>query len=330
MKIGDVKFKNNIILAPMAGVTDAVFRVLCREQGCGFAYTEMVSARGVYHNSRKTIKLLETDPCEKSVGVQIFGTEPPIMAQIATEVNDSKVSKVSLIDINMGCPTPKITKNGAGSALMCNPKLGSDIIKAVVNASVLPVTVKLRMGWDNENVNALQIGKIAEENGASAVTIHGRTRQQFYRGTADWQIIREMKEYLSIPVIGNGDVFSPEDAQNMLDQTGCDAVMLGRASQGNPWIFKKILHYLKTGEILPEPTYEEKISMIVRHMKMLVEKDGEHLGVLKMRKHLAWYIKGMKNSSYIKNKVFKLSKADQVIEVLDEYLEYLKRERERH
>lgn len=317
MQIGNVKLENNVFLAPMAGVTDMPFRILCREQGCGLVCTEMVSAKGMHYNDEKSFKLTETDDREKPASIQIFGSSPNIMAEIAERLNRTDAS---IIDINMGCPTPKITKNGEGSALMLNPKLVGEIVKAVSKASEKPVTVKIRKGWDIEHVNAVEIAKIAEENGARAVAVHGRTREQFYSGTADWDIIKKVKEAVSIPVVGNGDVFKPEDAKHMIDQTNCDAVMVGRGAQGNPWIFKRILNYLMTGKIIPEATTEEKINTVTRHLWMLVELKGEHTGLCEMRKHIAWYIKGLRNSAYVKEKVFRLESKEEVLELLNNFL----------
>lgn len=317
MQIGNVKLENNVFLAPMAGVTDMPFRILCREQGCGLVCTEMVSAKGMHYNDEKSFKLTETDDREKPASIQIFGSSPNIMAEIAERLNRTDAS---IIDINMGCPTPKITKNGEGSALMLNPKLVGEIVKAVSKASEKPVTVKIRKGWDTEHVNAVEIAKIAEENGARAVAVHGRTREQFYSGTADWDIIKKVKEAVSIPVVGNGDVFKPEDAKHMIDQTNCDAVMVGRGAQGNPWIFKRILNYLMTGKIIPEAITEEKINTVTRHLWMLVELKGEHTGLCEMRKHIAWYIKGLRNSAYVKEKVFRLESKEEVLELLNNFL----------
>ncbi|MCX7843409.1 MAG: tRNA dihydrouridine synthase DusB [Clostridia bacterium] len=317
MKIGNVTLENNIFLAPMAGVTDMPFRILCKEQGCGLVYTEMVSAKGMHYNDEKSFKLTEIAKEEKPAAVQIFGSDPDIMAGIAEKLNNSDAS---IIDINMGCPTPKITKNGEGSALMKKPELIAKIIKSVAKASVKPVTVKIRKGWDESSVNAVEIAKIAEENGAKAIAVHGRTREQFYSGKADWSIIRKVKEAVSIPVIGNGDVAKPQDAERLLDETGCDAVMIGRGAQGNPWIFRRALHYLGTGEMLPEPSPEEKINTVIRHMNMLVELKGEHTGICEMRKHVAWYIKGMKNAAAARDTIFKLNSADEIIRTLKELL----------
>lgn len=317
MKIAGIELENNIFLAPMAGVTDMPFRILCKEQGCGLVYTEMVSAKGMHYNDEKSSKLADINDAEKPASVQIFGSDPKIMAGIAERLNDSEAS---FIDINMGCPTPKITKNGEGSALMRRPELVAEIVREVSRATTKPVTVKIRKGWDDESINAVEIAKIAEENGARAVAVHGRTREQFYSGKADWSIIRKVKESVSIPVIGNGDVVTPQDAKNLLEQTGCDAVMIGRGAQGNPWIFKKVLAWLQRGELLPDPGPQEKIDTIVRHMNMLTELKGEHIALCEMRKHIAWYIKGMRNATYVKEKVFHTSDKEEIVHLLHEYL----------
>ena len=316
MKIGNIETKNNVFLAPMAGVTDLVFRVICKEMDCGMVYSEMVSAKGVQHNNKNTKELLKVDERERPVAMQMFGSDPEIMAEIARKLNEYE--DIDILDINMGCPAPKIVKNGEGSALTLNPKLVGEIISAVSKASEKPVTVKFRKGFDDQHLNALEIGKIAEESGAKAVTIHGRTREQYYAGKADWDIIKALKEEIkTIPVIGNGDIFTPEDAKNMLEYTGCDAVMIGRGSQGNPFIFKRTVEYLENGILLPEPTWEDRLDIAEKHMDMLADYKGEVIGIREMRKHLGWYIKGLPHSAEMRVKINATSGRENMRDVLN-------------
>ncbi len=317
MKIGNVELMNRVFLAPMAGVTDMPFRVLCKEQGCGLVYTEMVSAKGMHYDDEKSTRLTLLDDREKPGAVQIFGSEPEIMAGVTEKLNESDAS---IIDINMGCPAPKITKNGEGSALMKRPEQVEKIVKAVVKVSAKPVTVKIRKGWDECSVNAVEIARIAEACGASAVAVHGRTREQYYSGKADWSIIKQVKQSVSIPVIGNGDVTGPREARRLFEETGCDAIMVGRGAQGNPWIFKQILKYLEEGELMPEPSAQEKIETIIRHMNMLIEHKGERTGILEMRSHIAWYIKGMRDAAYTKQKIFTMNDKKEIISLLQNFL----------
>jgi nifR3 family TIM-barrel protein len=315
MKIGNIELENNVFLAPMAGVTDKVFRVLCRQMGCGLVYSEMVSAKGILHNNRNTQKLLEIAPEEMPAAVQLFGSDPVIMGKMAAKLDENK--DIALFDINMGCPAPKIVKNGEGSALLQNPNLIGEIVKAVSQSTSKPVTVKMRKSFDGKENTCIKAAIKAAENGAAAVTIHGRTREQYYSGTADWDIIKAVKSELDIPVIGNGDIVSPESAKAMLDYTGCDAIMIGRAAEGNSWIFKRVVKYLETGELLPEPTIAERLAMARRHLDMLVEFKGEHTGVCEMRKHLGWYIKGMPHSAEMRVVINTAASKEKMHEVIN-------------
>ena len=300
LKIGNVELENNLILAPMAGVTDLPFRLLCKEQGCGLMYTEMVSAKAILYKNRNTGPLMEVRPEEEPVALQLFGSDPEIVSDIAAQVEDGPYA---FIDINMGCPVPKIVNNGEGSALMKNPKLVEEILTALVKQGKKPVTVKFRKGFDDDHINAVEIARIAESCGVSAVAVHGRTRAQFYSGKADWDIIRQVKEAVKIPVIGNGDIFTPEDAKRMLYETGCDGLMIARGAKGNPWIFSRTLHYLETGELLGPPDKEELKETILRHAQLQIQFKGEYLGLCEMRKHLSWYTVGLPHSSSLRNDV---------------------------
>ena len=319
MKIGNVQLDNEVFLSPMAGVTDLPFRTICKEKGCGMLYTEMINAKALCYDDENTKKMLRMDKDEHPVAVQIFGSDPEFMGKAAIIMNQYPNE---ILDINMGCPAPKVIKNGDGSALMRNPKLAAEVLTAVVKNSEKPVTLKIRKGWDDDSVNAVEIAKIAEECGISALAIHGRTREQFYSGKADWDIIAEIKQAINIPVIGNGDVFEVEDAVNMLEKTKCDAIMIGRGAQGNPWIFNRINHYMKTGEILPEPTLEEKITTAIRHMNLAVAEHGDYVAVREMRKHIGWYLKGLKNSARYRDQINKITDYKEVIAMLEEYMQH--------
>lgn len=300
LRIGNETFDNNLILAPMAGVTDLPFRFLCREQGCGLSVTEMVSAKAILYKNKNTNELLSVSDQEGPVSVQLFGSDPDIMANMAAAIESRPFA---LIDVNMGCPVPKIVNNGEGSALMKDIKLAEKILTAMVKAVKKPVTVKFRKGFTEEDCNAVEFARMAESSGVAAIAVHGRTREQYYSGTADWDIIRQVKEAVSIPVIGNGDVFKPEDAKDLIDQTGCDGVMIARGAKGNPWIFSRTLHYLETGELLQPPTPAEISEMILRHGTMQAEHKGEMVAMREMRKHMAWYTGGLPHSAKLRNDI---------------------------
>lgn len=317
MNIGGLELENNIFLAPMAGVTDLPFRLMCREYGCGLVYSEMVSAKGLYYKDKKTGALMKLDEKEKPAAIQIFGSEPDIIASVIPQV---EAVGADIIDINMGCPTPKIVNNGDGSALMKNPKLAGKVIKAAVDASSVPVTVKFRTGWDSGSINVCELAKIAEANGAKAVTVHGRTREQFYSGRADWEIIKEVSRSVKIPVIGNGDIFCAEDALKMFEETDCGAVMIGRGAQGNPFLFTQIQELIKTGKVSFFPTYKDKIECAKKLLVELVAEKGENRGVKEARKHIAWFIKGLAGSAQVKTNIFKLTKEEDVLDTLDKYM----------
>ena len=297
--IGDITIEHPLALAPMAGVTDLPYRLLCKEQGAGMMCTEMVSAKGLYYGNRKSEPLMATDPKEIPVAIQIFGSDPEIMGQMAAKVNDGRFQ---MIDINMGCPVPKIVNNGDGSALMKNPELAGKVIKAVVDAVDIPVTVKIRKGFNDELINAPEMAQVAQENGAAAIAVHGRTREQYYSGTADWSIIRKVKEAVDIPVIGNGDITCAKDVLRMQEETGCDGFMIGRRAKGNPWIFKQIKEYLENGIIVDEPSSTEVRDMVLKHARMLIDYKGEYTAVREMRKHIAWYTQGLPHSAELRRR----------------------------
>lgn len=316
MKIGNFEPHNIVFLAPMAGVTDKAFRIICREFDCGLVYTEMVSSKGLYYGSKRTDLMLDIADAEAPAVVQIFGSDAEIMGSMAAEISQNE--KVAFIDINMGCPAQKIVKNCEGSALMKDPQRAETVIKSVVSKSSKPVTVKIRKGWDDNSVNAVEFAKMIEGAGASAIAVHGRTRAQMYEGRADWDIIKAVKRAVSIPVIGNGDVVSPESAKELLEHTGCDAIMIGRGALGNPWIFKSVVHYLKTKEILPNISDYEKINIALKHLYMNYEFKGQK-GIFEMRKELSWYVKGMKNATSVKNEINKIQNIDLMRELLLNY-----------
>ena len=312
LKIGNVTLDNPLVLAPMAGVTDLPFRLLCKEHGVGLVCMEMVSAKAIYYKNKNTEQLLEIYPEERPVSLQLFGSDADIIAEMAAQIEERPFD---ILDFNMGCPVPKVVNNGEGSALMKNPKLVEEILTKLVRAVKKPVTVKIRKGFDEEHVNAVEIAKIAESCGVAAVAVHGRTRQQYYSGHADWDIIRQVKEAVQIPVIGNGDLHTAEDVCRMKEQTGCDGFMIGRGAQGNPWIFEQILHKLETGEDLPRPTVQEVTEMVLRHARLQVEIKGEYTGMREIRKHAAWYTAGYRNSSKLRGKINEVETIQQLEEL---------------
>ncbi|MFA5524319.1 MAG: tRNA dihydrouridine synthase DusB [Tissierellales bacterium] len=322
MKIGNIEIENRVFLAPMAGITDVVFRTICKEMGAGLVYSEMVSAKGLYYKDKKTEDLMVIDERERPSILQIFGSDAEIMKQVTYDYLNKR-EDIDIIDINMGCPTPKIVKNGDGSTLMKEPEKIRDIVKKVVSVSTKPVTIKIRAGWDDTSINAVEIAKIIEDNGASAIAVHGRTREQFYTGTSDWNIIKEVKENTRIPIIGNGDIYTPEDGLRMMKETGCDAIMIGRGSRGNPWIFKRTVALLEKGINISLPTTSERIDMCLEHFRTLCDLRGERIGVKEMRKHIAWYIKGMRDSAEVKNKINTVIDREQMENELLEYRKIL-------
>ena len=322
-KIGNIELENNVVLAPMAGVCNSAFRKIIKEMGCSLVYAEMVSDKGLIYDSKKTKEMLYFEECERPIAQQIFGSDKDTFVEAAKMVYD--IMKPDIIDINMGCPVPKVAiKSQAGAALLKSPEKIREIVSEVVKAVPVPVTVKIRSGWDSNSINAVEVAKICEEAGASAITVHGRTRSQGYSGKVDLDIIKQVKENVSIPVIGNGDITSVESAKEMLHYTGCDAIMIGRGVLGNPWLIKEIITYLDTEEVTNKPTYEEKIAMCFHHLDYLMKIKCEKVAVLEMRSHIAWYIKGMPNAQFVKNQIFKAQTFNELKKILNNYLKEVK------
>lgn len=319
LQIGNVTLPNNLILAPMAGVTDLPFRLLCKEQGAGLLCMEMVSAKAILYKNKNTEELLTIDARENPVSLQLFGSDPDIISEIAKQIEERPFD---ILDINMGCPVPKVVNNGDGSALMKNPVLAGKIIEKTARAIKKPVTVKIRKGFDDAHINAVEMAHIAQESGAAAVAVHGRTREQFYSGKAEWDIIRQVKEAVSIPVIGNGDIRTAEDVTAMAEQTGCDGFMIARGAEGNPWIFRQILHYFETGEALAKPSFEEVTEMLLRHARMQLEFKGEYTGIREIRKHAAWYTAGYRNSSKLRGRINEVESYADLQALFEEVLSY--------
>ena len=325
MKIGNIELPKYAALAPMAGVGDRAMREISREFGAVWTVGEMTSSKGLSYGSKKSAELLEINEAERPCAVQLFGSEPEVMAEAAKMALQYKPDA---IDINFGCPVPKIAGNGGGSALMKDPELAGRIVRAVADAVYIPVTVKFRAGWDNEHLNAVEFACICEANGASALTVHGRTRTQMYAPPVNWDIIRQVKEAVSVPVIGNGDVVSPESAKALYEQTGCDLVMVGRGAMGNPWIFRRIAHYMETGELLPEPTPEERMAILKKHIELLCKYKGEYTGMREARKHSSWYIKGMRGAAEFRRECGELTTPEDLENLIDRVLLASENERE--
>ena len=319
IKIGNYEIENNIFLAPMAGITDKPYRMICKEMGAGLVYTEMISSRAIYHDDTKTKLLMDTEGEKRPIAYQIFGSEEESMAFAAKYL----ANKADIIDINMGCPAPKVVKNGDGSKLMLDIKKAEKIIEAVVKNTSKPVTIKIRKGWDHNNIVAVEFAQMAESKGISAITIHGRTRTDFYTGKADLEIIKKVKESVNIPVIGNGNIVDEKSAKKMFEYTGVDGIMIGRGALGKPWIFKQIIHYLKTGMLLPEPSLNEKLEVIKKHINLEVQEKGDIVATKELRKHIAWYTKNLKNSSEFRGKINTIENSKELLNTVDEYFKSL-------
>lgn len=318
MKIGNIDIKGKLALGPMAGVTDLPFRILCKEQGVDLLYTEMVSAKGILYQNKNTEALVTVDEREHPIALQLFGSDPQIMGDMAKQIEERNFD---ILDINMGCPVPKIVNNGEGSALLKNPLLIERIVSSIVKSIKKPVTVKIRKGFYKDECCAVEAAKAAEQGGAVAIAVHGRTREQYYGGRADWEIIKQVKESVKIPVIGNGDIVTPQDAEQMLRYTGSDGIMIARAARGNPWIFKQVKEYLDNGTLIEKPNIDEVIEMILRHAKLQIEWKGEYVGIREMRKHVAWYTAGYPGSSRLRNLVNEAVNLDDLVYLLTRYKE---------
>lgn len=318
IKIGNITVDGNIALGPMAGVTDLPFRVLCKEQGADLIYTEMVSAKGIYYNNKNTESLLEIREDERPVALQLFGSDPEIMGSMAAKIEHRNFD---ILDINMGCPVPKVVNNGEGSAMLKTPELAGEVVNSIARSIKKPVSVKFRIGFDDVDGNIVDFAKRMEASGASMIAVHGRTRAQYYSGKANWDVIKQIKKAVSIPVIGNGDIFTPQDAKAMFEQTECDGIMVARGVRGNPWLFKQIKAYLENGEVIPKPSCEELVEMVLRHGRLQVEWKGEYIGIREMRKHVAWYTTGYKNSAKLRGSVNEINTYEDLEKVMYTFLE---------